>query len=84
MKIILFKASWCGPCKKFLPVFREYVESNSINYQIVDIDEQLDRTTAAGVQVVPTMIVENEGLYLEKIEGPLDAKSLKARLDQYV
>lgn len=56
MKLLQFKASWCGPCKMQTKEFEE----NPVDVELVaiDIDEDdNDLATQYGIRSIPTMIL---------------------------
>ena len=57
-KVLMFAASWCGPCRMSKPVFNQLKESKgSHEYQVVDIDENPVMATNFSITAVPTFIV---------------------------
>lgn len=61
-KVLKFSATWCGPCKKFAPVF-EQVRAQYPQHEFVSVDVDTDPELAAqyGVQSVPTVVVLEDG-----------------------
>ena len=56
MKLLQFKASWCGPCKMQTKEFEE----NPVDTELVPIDvdeDKEDLATKYNVRAVPTMIL---------------------------
>ena len=56
MKLLQFKAGWCGPCKQQTKEFEE----NPIDVEVVaiDIDEdEAELSTKYGIRSIPTMIL---------------------------
>lgn len=56
MKLLQFKASWCGPCKQQTKEFEE----NPIDTELVPVDvdeDEEDLATKYNVRAVPTMIL---------------------------
>lgn len=56
MKLLQFKASWCGPCKMQTKEFEE----NPVDVELVPIDideDDKDLATQYGIRSIPTMIL---------------------------
>lgn len=56
MKLLQFKASWCGPCKMQTKEFEE----NPVDTELVPIDvdeDKEDLATKYGIRSIPTMIL---------------------------
>lgn len=56
MKLLQFKASWCGPCKMQTKEFEE----NPVDTELVPIDvdeDKEDLATKYNVRAVPTMVL---------------------------
>lgn len=56
MKLLQFKASWCGPCKMQTKEFEE----NPVDVELVPIDineDDKDLATQYGIWSIPTMIL---------------------------
>jgi len=65
-----FSASWCGPCKALAPVMNE-IKGNfsNVNFQDIDIDENFEMASQYGVRSVPTVIIENNGVEVNRFVG---------------
>lgn len=55
--VIMFTASWCGPCQRLKPQLQALASQEGFHLEMVDIDEQHDRASRAGVRSVPTVHV---------------------------
>lgn len=57
-EVLLFKAEWCGHCKKFKPVWNELKEmyKNKYVFNTYDSDEDKDKMKQWGVSGFPTII----------------------------
>lgn len=78
-KLLVFTASWCGPCKGFKPTLLE-LEQDRLVY--VDIDENPEARTQYEVRSVPTVILVNEdGKELERLVGSQPLSKLQDLLD---
>ena len=60
-KVIVFKASWCGPCKAYAPILEKAkpaIESKGYQLEIVDIDDNNEMAQDYGVRGVPFTVIE--------------------------
>ena len=69
--LVDFFATWCGPCKSFLPVLSEV--SNELKGKVkvikIDIDKNLDLATRYKITGVPTLMLFSEGAGIWKQPG---------------
>jgi thioredoxin 1 len=65
-----FSAVWCGPCRVLAPVMNE-IKGNfsNVKFEEYDIDEYSDVTEQYGVRSVPTVIIERDGIELQRFTG---------------
>tara|TARA_R110001592_G_C12906883_1_gene727211 strand:- start:56 stop:301 length:246 start_codon:yes stop_codon:yes gene_type:complete len=63
-----FSATWCGPCKTFKPVMNE-VAGEGHSVQFIDIDQQQDLAAKYNVRSVPTVIIEEGGVEVDRVVG---------------
>jgi thioredoxin 1 len=78
-KLLVFSASWCGPCKAFKPTLLE-LEQDRLVY--IDIDEMPEIREDYEVRSVPTIIlVDEDGNELERFIGAQPLSKLQDLLD---
>ena len=66
-KLLVFTASWCGPCKAYKPTLLG-LEQDRLVY--VDIDELPEIRADYDVRSVPTVIlVDEDGTEIERLVG---------------
>lgn len=65
--IIVYSASWCGPCIASAPHITQAAET--INIIKVDIDEASNLSSQEGVRAVPTIIHYKKGVEVERQVG---------------
>ena len=65
-----FSAVWCGPCRALAPVINE-VKSNfsNVKFEEYDVDVAYEEATKFGVRSVPTVIIEKNGVEVERFTG---------------
>jgi thioredoxin 1 len=74
-----FTATWCGPCKAFKPVMNEVAgEGHSI--QFIDVDANKSLASQYGVQSVPTTVIEENGVEVDRFVGALSKDAVKNKL----
>jgi thioredoxin 1 len=58
-----FWAEWCGPCKRFAPVFEKASERYpDITFAKVDTDHQQELAARYGVTSIPTLVIYRDGI----------------------
>ena len=65
-----FTATWCGPCKVFKPVMNE-IKNEGYSIQFIDADENQALMQQLNVRAVPTTIIEENGVEVDRFMGSL-------------
>ena len=79
-KLLVFSATWCGPCKAFKPTLLE-LDQDRLEY--IDIDELPEIREDYNVQSVPTVIlVDEDGDELARLVGGQTLSKLQDLLDR--
>lgn len=82
---VLFWADWCGFCARFKPHFEDAAEGSSRRFLSVDIsDESSPAWDRYNVEVVPTVILFEDGKEVDRIGGILGEEHLDALLSEHV
>lgn len=77
-KLIVFSATWCGPCKAMKPVVDQLDQSRVERY---DIDQSRDKLEQYKVSAVPTFIaVDEAGTEINRIMGATTLSKLQELL----
>ncbi len=63
-----FSAIWCGPCKVFKPVMTE-IASEGHSVQFIDVDEQQSLASQYGIRSVPSVVIEENGVEVDRFVG---------------
>jgi len=67
-----FSATWCSPCRALAPVFESEIKpmfKGKVNFEEIDVDTNPDETIKYNVTSVPTVIIEKNGVLLERYSG---------------
>jgi thioredoxin-like negative regulator of GroEL len=67
-QIFYFTAEWCGPCRSLGPVMEKVAEK--ILVEKINIDYETDRTKAAKVMSIPTVVLVEKGEEIRRFTGP--------------
>lgn len=81
-KVLLFTATWCGPCKMFKPKFEEFSteHENKAIFETVDVDEN-DTASQYRIRGVPTVVVLDGDKEIGRATG---VNEINAKLSQLV
>jgi len=74
-----FSATWCGPCKSFKPVMNE-IASEGYSVQFIDIDQSPNTATQYSVMSVPTVIIEENGVEVDRFVGSIPKQMVLEKL----
>lgn len=75
--LVDFWAAWCGPCRRFAPVFERAAENNpDIVFGKVDTEDQVELAQVFGISSIPTLMVVRDGVVLYAEPGALPEQSL--------
>jgi thioredoxin 1 len=81
--MIDFWAEWCGPCKRFAPVFEEASGKHTdVVFAKVDTEEQPELAGAFGIRSIPTLMVFRDQVLLFEQAGALPGQALDEILTQ--
>ena len=69
-----FWAEWCGPCRRFAPVFEQASQQHSdITFAKVDTEDQRELAARYGVTSIPTLVIYRDGIPMFSQPGALPA-----------
>jgi len=80
--LVDFWADWCGPCKRFGPVYQNASEEyDGIVFAKLDTDANYELTSQLGIEGIPTLMAFREGVLVFNQAGALPGQALKQVLD---
>lgn len=78
-----FWAEWCGPCKRFSPIFEEVSEEfPDHTFGKIDTEANQELSAALQVQSIPTLMVFRDGVLLARESGLLPPAVLQDLITQ--
>lgn len=79
-----FYADWCGPCRTQGPIFEALAKEfgDKAEFKKINVDKEGDLATEKGIFVVPTLILEKDGVELKKWMGVASKEELTRALNE--
>ena len=74
-----FSATWCGPCKAFKPIMQE-VANDGYSIEFIDVDQSQETATKYGIRSVPTTVIEENGIEVNRFVGAIPKEQVIAKL----
>jgi thioredoxin 1 len=77
--LVDFWASWCGPCVRFAPVYKEASEKHTdIVFGKVDTEAQPELAAKFDIQAIPTIMAIRDGVIVFAQPGALPGSALES------
>lgn len=75
--LIDFWAAWCGPCRRFAPIFEEASDRHpDVVFAKIDTEAEPGIAAAFQIQSIPTLMVVRDGVVLGMQAGSLPGEAL--------
>ncbi len=75
--LVDFWAEWCGPCKRFAPIFEKSAEAKpEIVHAKVDTEDQQALGAQFGITAIPTLMAFRDGIMVYNQAGALAGPDL--------
>ena len=74
-----FSATWCGPCKTFKPVMNE-IAGEGYSIEFIDVDQEQNKATKYAVRSVPTVVIEENGIEVDRFIGSIPKQMILEKL----
>jgi len=69
--LVMFGATWCGPCKTFKPKFQNIsLENPDIVFAYCDVEDTSELASELEIQSVPTVVGFFDGIEEASVVGP--------------
>ena len=80
--LVDFWAEWCGPCKRFGPIYEKASEQHSeITFAKLDTDANQELSGQLGIEGIPTLMAFREGVLVFNQAGALPGPALQQVID---
>lgn len=84
--LVDFYATWCGPCKKQLPIMDEVAKEFADKARItkINVDDGKLKSAEFGISSIPALLVFKDGQVAERLVGLHSQSQLSSILNKYL
>lgn len=72
--LVDFFATWCGPCKRMVPVLETFTDETGVKVIKVDVDKCPDLRASHNIKTIPALFVYKDGVL---VSGPTGSSTLE-------
>ncbi len=81
--LVDFWADWCGPCKRFAPVYdKASGEHTDVVFGKVDTEAEQELAVQFQITAIPTLMAFRDGILLFNQSGAMNGSSLNRVIDE--
>ena len=84
--LVDFYATWCGPCKKQIPIIDEVAKEFAGKARIakMNVDDGAKTSVEFGISSIPALLVFKDGKVVEQMVGLHSQSQLSTILNKYL
>jgi len=84
--VVDFYATWCGPCRKQLPIMDEMAKDYSGKARIakMNVDDGKIKAAEFGISSIPALLVFKDGQVVERMVGLHSKGQLSQIIEKYL
>jgi thioredoxin 1 len=84
--LVDFYATWCGPCRKQLPIMDEIAKDYSGKARIgkMNVDDGKIKAAEFGISSIPALLVFQDGQVVERLVGLHSKSQLSQIIEKYL
>lgn len=84
--LVDFYATWCGPCRKQLPIMDEIAKDYSGKARIgkMNVDDGKIKAAEFGISSIPALLVFQNGQVVERLVGLHSKSQLSQIIEKYL
>ncbi|MBN9644367.1 thioredoxin [Corynebacterium mendelii] len=76
-------AAWCGPCRRFGPIFEEVSEAyDDVTFGKLDTEHNQEIAAALDISSIPTVMIFRDGVMVYRSSGAMDKRNLSHLVDE--